>query len=243
MVMLSIEGERSKGCESTLIASWLSSGYVKLDRDKGESNRSRILLTDVGAACLKRINSGVFADQHRELESQTVKVGDLLQAVRRNTAESPLSSLFRQRQGKKSWLSPAEFDAGERLRSDFEFSQLMPRITSSWDPASNVGHANVSRTHEDNLSDRVLGARQRLQNALSDVGPEFSSVLLDICCFLKGLEQVEREKQWPRRSAKLLLKSALSALARHYNPTSEDATQPNILHWAEGEYRPKMRTS
>ena len=242
-VVLAIEGERSISCETALIASWLRSGYVELIGKRAGSGCSSIRLTEVGASFLKRMSSGDFADQHRELENQTVKVDDLLQAVRRNTAESPLSSLFRQSQGKKSWLSSIEFDAGERLRSDFEFSQLIPRTTSSWDPTSNVGHSNGGRSLEESLSDRVLSARQRLHQALSAVGPEFSSVLLDICCFLKGLEQVEREKQWPRRSAKLLLRSALSALARHYNPTVGGIDEPNILHWAKADYRPKMNSN
>ncbi|MFY8098443.1 MAG: DUF6456 domain-containing protein, partial [Allorhizobium sp.] len=57
------------------------------------------------------------------------------------------------------------------------------------------------------------------------------------CCFGKGLETVERERQWPARSAKLMLRAALLALSRHYTPPPP---RPRPSHWGDEGYRPEI---
>ena len=72
-------------------------------------------------------------------------------------------------------------------------------------------------------------------------GPELSGILIDVCCFLKGMETVEMERGWPVRSAKIVLKTALGVLSRHYNPDSGRARrQRQMLHWGAADYRPSI---
>jgi len=84
----------------------------------------------------------------------------------------------------------------------------------------------------------MIAARQRVHRALDAAGPEFGGLLLDVCCFLKGLEDVERERAWPPRSAKVVLQLAFDRLARHYVYAAQvrGPAQAAIRTWlAEGE--------
>jgi hypothetical protein len=162
------------------------------------------------------------------------------QIVALSLDESPLASLMR-RKGKDGapFLTVEEFNAGERLRADFTKGMLMQRVSANWSAAVSGGRRGGNDGLA-NLTDNALASRQRLNKALAAAGPELSGVLVDICCCLKGLEQVERERQWPQRSAKLLLKAGLASLARHYNPAPRPVSG-GIRHWGADGYRPEIR--
>lgn len=159
-----------------------------------------------------------------------------------NIEESPLAMLYRRKNANgSSFISENEFLAGERLRADFTRGSLMPSITMRWDNSAGSGRNGPGGMAE--LTDMALASRMRVERALEAVGPELGGVLVDVCCFLKGFETVERERQWPARSAKMLLKAGLGALHRHYNPHVERARGAGtILHWGTNDYRPQMRS-
>ncbi|MGI8526179.1 MAG: DUF6456 domain-containing protein [Pseudolabrys sp.] len=156
-----------------------------------------------------------FRAQHLDLARRHIATDRGKRGVTVNDAESPLAWLARRRgRGGAALIAPHQLAAGERLRAEFTRAQLMPRTTTNWsDPvAGRRGVGGGAGT----ITDVMVAARQRLRHALDAAGPEFSGLLLDVCCFLKGLEDVERERQWPARSAKIVLQLALEALARHY---------------------------
>ena len=137
-----------------------------------------------------------------------------------NEAESPLAWLAR-RKGKdgKPLIDAAQFAAGERLRADFTRAGLTPRVTANW--IAPVAQGRRSSGSPAAFADAVLAAKDRLEHALAAVGSDFGGLLLDICCFLKGLETVERERLWPPRTARIVLGMALDRLAAHYGIGTE----------------------
>jgi hypothetical protein len=161
-------------------------------------------------------HAGVDAQraQHLQLGRRQIRDEHGVSEVIVNEAESPLAWLAR-RKGRdgRMLIEPVQLLAGERLRAEFTRAQMMPRITANWGTAVADGPRGASAS---SFTDAVIGARQRVRQALEAAGPEFSGLLVDVCCFLKGLNDVERERSWPPRSAKVVLQLGLDRLARHY---------------------------
>lgn len=174
----------------------------------------------------------------RDIGSAAIDTGDgrpIVVAV--NLAESPLGQLMRRKNRDGApFLSRAEFDAGERLRSDYTRGQIMPRLGANWEASVSSGRREGG---VGDLTDTALAARMRVEKAIRAVGPELSGVLVDVCCFLKGMETVEIERGWPVRSAKIVLKGALGALNRHYNPERE-RPEKRSFRWGAADYRPSI---
>ncbi len=181
-----------------------------------------------------------FAARPRQID-QGVVVGETgAETVTMNAAESPLAQLARLKSRDGSpFLAPEEREAGERLRTDFTRGQMLPRLGANWEASVATGRRDGGAGGVADVTDAALAARLRVERALVAVGPELSGILVDICCFLKGIETVEFERGWPARSAKLMLKTALSALARHYRPPAS-ATRARLLHWGTQDFRPRI---
>lgn len=136
--------------------------------------------------------------------------------VQINEAESPLAWLHRRRdRNGVPFIDATCFEAGERLRRDMTVARLMPRVTSRWSPATGGNSGPAAAT------DAMVSARQRLDRALDAVDGDYAGILLDVCGFLKRIEDVERERHWPPRSGKVVLKLALQRLAAHYGLARE----------------------
>jgi hypothetical protein len=182
-----------------------------------------------------------FRAQHGSLIRRQVEAGGAEVTV--DLDESPVATLARHR-GKdgEAWLKPHAAAAAERLRRDFDLGHLQPRVTANWSASISTGRRAEGGGIQD-LTEMALAARLRFDRAARAVGPELSGVLIDVCCFLKGLETVERERQWPARSAKLVLRIALEALARHYGLTATATGRAGsgaLRHWGTEDFRPEI---
>jgi Domain of unknown function (DUF6456) len=167
-------------------------------------------------------------------------------AVHERTADTagddnPLLWMFRRKDKTgEGMIGAAAFAAGEKLRADLTFAGMLPKVTMDWS-----GQTRVDRSGEGgrlNPSEAALAARQRVDQALRAVGPEFSGLLFDLCGFCKGLEAIERDRGWPARSAKVVVKLALACLARHYgfDDMAMGRKQGQIQVWTTPDARPSM---
>jgi hypothetical protein len=174
----------------------------------GHAHLARLEVVRVGA------DIDPFLAQHLDLAYGELETAAGRARVSFDAAESPLVWLAR-RKGRdgRPLIEPVQLQAGERLRADFTRAQFMPRVTANW--TSSVAQTRRSGCPA-TFTEAAVAARQCVRQALDAIGPEFIGLLLDICCFLKGLEDVERERGWPPRSAKVVLQLGLDRLARHY---------------------------
>ncbi|AGK58112.1 DNA replication initiation ATPase [Hyphomicrobium denitrificans 1NES1] len=181
----------------------------------------------------------------RCLAASAAKTG-LHHAPERDLKESPLAWLARRKdKGGRPMLSDEEVDAGERLRADFWFAQMTPRVTANWSLLLGAGGGGKSAPdHGPDMRDSIIAARERVRRALSSVGPDLAGVLIDVCCHLKGLEASEKASGWPQRSGKIILQIALRQLARHYGLLREErplgAMPVRVRHWGTSDYRPAI---
>lgn len=187
-------------------------------------------ITDAGRMALKRalaLEAGqkstqpgfgeaatVFSEQHKEWGERTVSDADGRRRMRVNLRESPLTMLARKR-GKdgKPFLSTGLVDAAERLREDFELSQMGPRVGQNWDRFLTGGQRGNFARGEGGLS----AAQERFGRAMTALGPGLADIAMRCCCFLEGLETAEKRMGWSARSGKVVLRIALQRLRNHYD--------------------------
>ena len=138
------------------------------------------------------------------------KAIDGVRTVTFNAAESPLGWLFA-----RGLVTQRQFDAGERLRTDWERAQLAPRVTMAWDAAP-VARGRGGALAATDLNGAQLDAKRRFDSAIAAAGPGLADILWRIVCAGDGMREAETALGWPARAGKLVLTLALDRVADFY---------------------------
>ncbi|HEX8643230.1 MAG TPA: DUF6456 domain-containing protein [Allosphingosinicella sp.] len=133
-----------------------------------------------------------------------------VRSVTVNLAESPLGWLKA-----RGHVSVRQFEAGERLRDDWERAQYGPGVTMRWDAAPLAGGRRAAPA-ETGASESQIAARRRFEEAVAAAGGGLSDVLWRVVCAGEGMREVETALGWPARAGKLVLTLALDRLADFY---------------------------
>ena len=172
------------------------------------------------------IDCDAFQAQHRDIVTDAE--GHAI-----NLRESPLGRLAL---GESAFLERHQVEAGERVRRLVERAQLRQRVTMNYAEAVRGSGAKPG-----DLPDLAADARKALDDLHAVLPAECAGVVLDVCGLLKGLQEVERDRGWPRRSAKLVLRIGLEHLARFYGigPHARGPERGRTRQWLDGP-RPEM---
>ena len=127
-----------------------------------------------------------------------------------NVTESPLGWLLAH-----GHVTQRQFEAGERLRADWERAELAPRVTMAWDAAP-VTHGRGGAASGPDLRGAQIDAKRRFDAAIADVGPGLADILWRIVCAGEGMRDAETALGWPARAGKLVLTLALDRVAGYY---------------------------
>jgi hypothetical protein len=149
----------------------------------------------------RRVEGGIASEANGQRAARSVTV---------NIVESPLGWLFA-----RGFVTQRQFDAGERLRADWERAQLAPRVTMAWDAAP-VSRGRGGSAIAPDLNGAQIDARRRFHAAIDSAGPGLADILWRVVCAGDGMREAESALGWPARAGKLVLTFALDRIAAYY---------------------------
>ncbi|MEO1328068.1 MAG: DUF6456 domain-containing protein [Pseudomonadota bacterium] len=200
------------------LSEWRRRDWLERAQDQGSpgGRTERWRLNELGRAAVAR---GRDADQARARRTVRAALDGTSPASggpppRLSLDESPLAALARRKDANGApWLTATEVEAGERLRADFEAAGIAPSVAQNWDRFLTVVDETGARAGRGPAGG---AAADRVRSALAALGPGLSDAAFRTCCFLEGVERLERRMGWSARSGKVVLKIALARLAAHY---------------------------
>ena len=123
-----------------------------------------------------------------------------------NLAESPLGWLR-----SRGLVDARQFEAGERLRADYERACIAPRTTMAWSVRVDGGAGGAI-----DASSARIAAKRRFDDAIGALGGGLKDVAWRVICAGEALPAAERALGWPARAGRVVLTLALDRLGDHY---------------------------
>ncbi len=196
---------------------------------------TRYRITNAGRAALRKLaeeqgepNSAKgfaeapagFAGRDACTEPSAAEVEPTRSRSRYHLSDSPLTALARRRDKNGApFLDETLVHAGEQLREDFELAQMGAQVGQNWDHFLTPGTSSSPARSDRSGVMAASAARKRVADAMAELGPGLSDVVLRCCCYLEGLETTEKRLGWSARSGKIVLRIALIRLKQHYDET------------------------
>lgn len=122
--------------------------------------------------------------------------------------------------GDAGFLADHHLAAAERFERLIRRAQLAPRVTMSYDP-TRLGGRGGGANGVESASEGAAQARLALSRLAATLPADCWGVLFDVCGLGKGLQLIETERRWPRRSAKLVLRIGLEQLAAQFGLSAQ----------------------
>ena len=143
-------------------------------------------------------------------------------------------ALARLAAGADPFLGPHHLEAARRFETLARRAALGQRVTMSYDPARVGGRGAVGGGAPD-LPGTAMGARRSLRRIAEAMPRDCWGVLLDVLVLGKGFGEIETERQWPRRAAKLVLRIGLDQLAAQYglDPAARGGEGHRVSGWLD----------
>lgn len=136
--------------------------------------------------------------------------------------------------GTDPFLQPFHLEAGRRLERLVQRACLAPRLTMTYEAGAVVGRGGGNAAGD--LTDSAADARGRLNRLAARLPEDCWGAVFDICGLGLGLQDVENRRQWPRRSAKLVLRIGLDCLAQEFGlaPHVAPDRSAGLTAWRDG---------
>lgn len=141
-------------------------------------------------------------------------------------AEPPLRVLARRRRADgEAFLAPDMVAAAERFRESFEIAKVSGALPEDLHQVLEGKFQVVTTATQGNLANAVPRGQMALNSLMGAVralGPDLAETVILSCCNEAGMEEIEKQLDYPARSGKIVLRIALNRLKRHYEDAGDE---------------------